>query len=653
MIHKIVFIAPDEKLAARAKGIIADLDGEIAVYQGSMEEGLTLAKMAVENGANIIISRGRTGNLIKEKLDVPVVNLETSSFDIINTIDKAVGYSSDIGIIGFKNLISAYGRAKNILQKTFSAKIITALIEDAKEAPAKIEELYARGVGVFVGGYTVIDAVRKLGYRGVLIESGPETIIEAVNYAKNLLEVQLKEKAEAQILQSIIDFAYDGVLGVDKDGLITVFNPVIQRLTGVSADQAIGRHVERVVENTRMHEVLKTGEAELGEIQKIGDAYIVTNRVPIVVEGQVMGAVATFQELDKVQRMESKIRKKLLYKGHVAKANFADIIGSSKVMTQAKEKARQYAEVDSTVLIIGETGTGKELFAQSIHNASPRRDKPFVAVNCAALPESLLESELFGYVEGAFTGAKKKGKAGLFELAHEGTIFLDEISEMSPKLQARFLRVIQEKEVVRLGDDRVIPIDTRIIAATNRDLYSLVKRGEFREDLFYRLCVLELETPPLRERKEDIPALVMFFVADKGRRLGKIIKGVSQEAMDKLVTYSWPGNVRQLENIIERAVVLCSGREIGIDIINEVMRGSPDFPRIEEGYTYRSEKTGGLLRAIEADTIKRVLEETRWNRTLAAKKLGISVTTLWRRLKRLEKEGLLGEGMSLDRLQGE
>jgi len=639
MSKKIIFIAPDGKLAERARRIIAELGEDIAVYQGSMEEGLAIAQKAVEKGTSIIISRGRTGNLIKEKLDVPVVNLETTSFDIINTIDRAAAYSSRIGIIGFKNLISAYERAKSILQKTFSAKIITALIEDAKEAPAKIEELYSLGVGVFVGGYTVMDAVNKLGYKGVFIESGSETIIEAVNYAKNLLEVQLKEKAEAQILQSIIDFAYDGVLGVDKDGLITVFNPVIQKLTGISADQAIGRPVESVVENTRMHVVLKTGEAELGEIQKIGDYHIVTNRVPIVVEGEVVGAVATFQELDKVQRMESKIRKKLLHKGHVAKANFADIIGKSRVMQQAKEKARQYAEVDSTVLIIGETGTGKELFAQSIHNASPRKDKPFVAVNCAALPESLLESELFGYVEGAFTGAKKKGKAGLFELAHEGTIFLDEISEMSPRLQARFLRVIQEKEVVRLGDDRVIPIDTRIIAATNRDLYSLVKKGEFREDLYYRLCVLELETPPLRQRKEDIPDLVMHFVAEKSMRLGKRIEGVSREALKKLVNYYWPGNVRQLENIVERAVVLCNAEKIGIEIIDEAMRGSPDFSKTEEDFPSPDKETGGgLLKTIEADTIKKVLEETRWNKTLAAKKLGISVTTLWRRLKSLEKE---------------
>jgi PAS domain S-box-containing protein len=639
MLEKIVFIAPDENLADRAAQVISELGEQIGVFQGSLEEGLWLAKKAVKNGANIIISRGGTGDLIREKLSIPVVNLETSSFDIINTIDKAVTYSNKIGIVGFNNLIAAYERANKILQKTFSAQIMTSVIEDRKEAATKIERLYRLGVRVFVGGYTVIDAVKKLGFQGILIESGTETIAEAVKHARNLLEVQLKEKEKAQILKSIIDFAYDGILGVDKNGLITVFNPVIEKLTGVKADVAIGRPVDSVVENTKMHQVLKTGEAELGEIQSIGENLIVTNRVPIVVEGEVLGVVATFQEIEKVQRMEGKIRKKLLFKGHVAKARFEDIIGNSKVIIQAKEKAKQYAEVDSTVLILGETGTGKELFAQSIHNASPRKDKPFVAVNCAALPETLLESELFGYMEGAFTGARKGGKAGLFELAHEGTIFLDEISEMSPMLQARFLRVIQEKEVVRLGDDRVIPIDIRIIAATNRDLYSQVKKGEFREDLFYRLCVLELETPPLRKRKEDIPALVKFFIKEKSNRLGKDIRKVSHEAMDRLVNYYWPGNVRQLENIIERSVVLCNTQEIGVDLVTEVMNGSPDFSTEGPDNTSIGTETGeGLLKNIEADTIKKVLEETRWNKTLAAEKLGISVTTLWRRLKSLEKE---------------
>lgn len=637
MTGKIIFIAPDKNLADKAKQAISKFGDEIEVYQGSLSEGLRLARQAVQNGTNIVISRGGTGNLIKKNLQIPVVNLETSGFDIIDSINEAVTYSNNIGIVGFQNLISSYERVNKIMQSTFSTQITTAVIGHGREAETKIRHLYRLGIRVFIGGYTVIDATQKLGYHGVLIQSGYDTILEAVRHAKNILEVQLREKEKAEILKSIIDFAYDGILGVDRKGNITVFNPVAEKITGVKAESAIGKSADDVVENTRMDNVLKTGEAELGEIQHIGEISIVTNRVPILVEGEVLGAVATFQELDKIQRMESKIRKKLLYKGHVAKARFEDIIGNSRAVLQAKEKAQQYAEVDSTVLILGETGTGKELFAQSIHNTSSRNDKPFVAVNCAALPENLLESELFGYVEGAFTGARKGGKAGLFELAHGGTIFLDEISEMSPMLQARFLRVLQEKEVVRLGDDRVIPIDIRIIAATNRDLYRQVEKGEFREDLYYRLCVLRLEIPSLRKRMEDIPALVSYFIEDKGNRLDKKTKNISPESLSRLKNYYWPGNVRQLENIIERCVVLCKGKEIDVDIIFEVMNGAPNFSMEEKQNTCVGHASGdGLLKHVEGEMIKKVLEETKGNKTLAAEKLGISITTLWRKLKSLE-----------------
>ena len=644
MTGKIVFVAPDKDLTNKAKQIISKLGDEIEVYQGSLSEGLKLAEKAVENGANLVISRGGTGNLIKNNLQIPVVILETGAYDIINSINEAVSYSSNIGIVGFENLVIKYEKVKEIMQNIFNAKIVTVIVKNDIEVDIKIKQLYESGIRVFIGGQAVISATQRHGYNGVLIESGEEAIVEAIKYAKNLLEVQLKEKEKAQILKSIIDFAYDGIIGMDKDGKITVFNPVAEKIAGVSAETAIGRPVDDMVENTRMNYVLKSGEAELGEIQRIGEISIVTNRVPIVVEGEVLGVVATFQELDKIQKMESKIRKKLLYKGHIAKARFEDIVGNSMAISQAKEESKQYSEVDSTVLILGETGTGKELFAQSIHNASNRHDKPFVAVNCAALPENLLESELFGYVEGAFTGARKGGKTGLFELAHEGTIFLDEISEMSPMLQARFLRVLQEKEVVRLGDDRIIPIDIRIIAATNRDLYSEVEKGEFREDLYYRLCVLRLEIPSLRKRPEDIPALVNYFIEEKGRRLGKSIKSISRKALSRLVNHSWPGNIRQLENVVERIVVLCRTNTIDADIVSEVMDGSSDYsPERQSDASTETEFNDGLLKNVEAEMIRKVLEETNGNKTLAAEKLGISVTTLWRRLKKLERKDQYGK----------
>lgn len=636
---KIIFISPDKKLAQKAAEVISELNEKIEVFQGSLSEGVKIAKEAVKKGINIVISRGGTGNLIKKNLEIPVVNVEINGYDIIHTISHALEYSNQIGVVGFENLVNSADRMKEKMQKAFPIEIATAKVKSEREIDAEVYKLFLRGIKVFIGGDDVVYAARKYGCHGMLLESGKEAIIEAIREAKHILEIQLREKEKAQMLKSIIDFAYDGIIGIDSEGKITVFNPVAEKLTGCPAHLAIGKIVDSIVENTRMLHVLKTGKAELGEFQHIGDTTIVTNRVPIIVNNEVRGVVATFQEVEKIQKIERKIRHKLYLKGHVAKARFSDIVGKSKKINEVKNKAMQFAGVNSTVLIIGETGTGKELFAQSIHNASPRADKPFVAVNCAALPENLLESELFGYVEGAFTGARKGGKPGLFELAHSGTIFLDEISEMSPKLQARFLRVLQEKEVIRIGDDRVIPIDIRIIAASNRDLYNLVEKGNFREDLFYRLCVLQLVIPPLRERKEDIIDIVKFFVNEKSRLLGKEVNAISYEAMNRLMLYEWPGNVRELENVIERVVVLCKGQEIGVEIISEALNDmGSSTDNCSNVDIVENAANEGVLKYMEDEMIKRVLEETRGNKTLAAKKLGISVTTLWRRLKQIEEK---------------
>jgi len=628
----IILIAPDKKLAEKAKTVIAETGDTIKVYEGSLSRGVKIAGESVEKGTKIVISRGATANLIKENLQIPVVEIQFSGYDVLYVLNKALQQSECIGIIGFEKLIDSFEKIK----KNYPMDFITALVKSEREIKTRVLSLARKGVEVFIGGTAVITVVNQYGFRGVLLESGCESIIEAIREAKHLLEVQMKEKEKAEILKSIIDFAYNGIIGVDEEGKISVFNPVAEKIIGYKAQEVIGKYINDVITNTGMIRILRTGKAELGKFQKIGKVSIVTNRVPIFVNGEIKGAVATFQEVEKIQSIERKIRKKLFLRGHVAKATFDDIVGKSKVINQVKNRAKRFAAVDSTVLLIGETGTGKELFAQSIHRASARANKPFVAVNCAALPENLLESELFGYVEGAFTGARKGGKIGLFELAHTGTIFLDEVSEMSPKLQARFLRVIQEKEVTRIGDDNVIPVDIRIIAATNRDLLKLVEEGKFREDLYYRLCVLLLKIPPLRERKEDIPELAEYFAYKIGNKLGKKIKGITPDAVGLLKFYEWPGNVRQLENVIERAVVLCEKSKIDADVLAEALNNynaSKDHDAAKNSLI----KNEGILQKAEKDIIREVIKQTRGNKSLAAKKLGISVTTLWRRLKSLEK----------------
>ena len=344
------------------------------------------------------------------------------------------------------------------------------------------------------------------------------------------------------------------------------------------------------------------------------------NRIPIRVGGEVVGAVATFQDITKIQSMEERIRREIYSQGHVAKFSFVDIYGSSPPLLEAIDAARQYAWVDATVLLHGETGAGKELFAQSIHTAGNRKNGPFVAVNCAALPEALLESELFGYVEGAFTGARRKGKPGLFELAHRGTIFLDEISEIPLSLQGRLLRVLQEREVIRLGHDRVIPVDVRVLCATNRDLHRHVEEGHFRRDLFWRLNVLSLPIPPLRERRDDIMPLMWHFLdmllpSDRPRFV------FSEDAPSLPHLVSWPGNVRELRNLCERLSVVRTGRTVDAAFLAHLLecRESPRPPR---------RGPAGM------EDVERALAQAGGKIGRAAEILGVHRATLWRKCRR-------------------
>jgi len=326
--------------------------------------------------------------------------------------------------------------------------------------------------------------------------------------------------------------------------------------------------------------------------------------------------------------------------GHVAKYTFEDILGNSNKIKDAIEKAYRFGAVDATVLIYGETGVGKEFFAHAIHNVSPRREGPFITVNCAAIPDNLLESELFGYAEGAFTGAKKGGKRGYFEMADGGTIFLDEISEMSDKLQTKLLRVLQEREVMRLGDDRLITVDVRVIAATNSDLRKLVKEKLFRADLFYRINVLSLVVPPLRERREDIPFLLDYFLNIFCKKYNKKIKGIEPEGIELFYQYDWPGNTRELQNIMEQLVILTDGNYISADLVREsLMISTPDYLSVSSSPSSQFENIVEQELTLKTDldsqtAILKALAAADGNKKKAAEILGISRTTLWRRMKK-------------------
>lgn len=404
-----------------------------------------------------------------------------------------------------------------------------------------------------------------------------------INNITHLIQVIMNDREEIRKLKgelsAILNSVQEAIEVVDKNGFIKYVNPSFTRVTGISAESRIGKNLFAVSPFGALAKSLEDNKSIFGYRAKVGGSgvEVISNASPIIVDNEITGAVVVFQPINDLYKLLDELQKsnkiiENLYEriGQIsgAKYTFKDLTGYNKKFKQTLAIAKKTATSDATVLVLGESGTGKELFAHAIHQASARRDKPFIKINCAAIPENLLESELFGYEKGAFTGAVKT-KIGKMELANGGTIFLDEIGDMDIYLQAKLLRVLQEREIERVGGTQIIPIDVRIIAATNRNLLKIVEEGKFREDLYYRLNVVQLNIPPLRERIDDLEELANKIITKFNRKLGKNIKMISQEALKVFKKYEWPGNIRELENIIERAMVVVDGEAIEAkDIIN-------------------------------------------------------------------------------------
>jgi len=445
---------------------------------------------------------------------------------------------------------------------------------------------------------------------------------------------------------SILESISDGVFTVDRDWRITSFNRAAEEITGIPRGEAIGKRCSEVFKasmcegDCALCRTLETGDPVINKSAFIVD--VEGRRIPISVstallrdpKGSIIGGAETFRDLSLVEELRKELK---------GRFQIGDMVSRSPSMRKLFDVLPHVAASDSTVLIQGETGTGKELLARAIHSASTRRDKPFVAVSCGALPDTLLESELFGYKAGAFTGAVKD-KPGRFAVAEHGTLFLDEIGEISPALQVRLLRVLQEKEYDPLGGTKPVASDVRVIAATNRDLASLVKKAAFRQDLFYRINVVRLDLPPLRRRREDIPLLVEHFVARFNRLQGKSVSGASPEVLAFLMAHDYPGNVRELENLVERAFVL----------LNE---GRIEPCHLPEDFLTRAPASKGVgnligtVKAVETQAIREALRRNRNNRAAAARDLGMHKSTLFRKIQALgiplpEEDGRSGRKRS-------
>ncbi|WCK55939.1 sigma 54-interacting transcriptional regulator [Aneurinibacillus sp. Ricciae_BoGa-3] len=483
-------------------------------------------------------------------------------------------------------------------------------------------------------------------------------IVKLIEEREQLISVRDRRQREIDtildsthdsLLQAIIHSSNDAISVVDINGNGLMINPAYTRLTGLSEQDVIGKPADvDISEGESMHlQVLRTGRPVRGVPLKVGPRKkdIMVNVAPIVVDGVLKGSVGVIHDISEIKKLTDELeRARRLIRTLEAKYTFEDIIGQSEGMVHAIEQGIKAAQTPATVLLRGESGTGKELFAHAIHNESNRRYNQFVRVNCAAIPETLLESELFGYDEGAFTGARKGGKKGLFEEASGGTIFLDEIGELSMSTQAKLLRVIQEKEIVRIGGGKAISVDVRIIAATHVNLERAIQTGEFREDLYYRINVLPIVIPPLRYRtEEDIHQLVYHLLQKYNLEYGRNVADIDKKALEMLTRYKWPGNVRELENVISRSLISMRFQETII-----YPRHLPELSMADSGphtadgarwLTHLPEEgrpLNEIMEEVEAQTIHEALTRCNGNKTQAAKQLGLSIRNLYYKIEKYQ-----------------
>lgn len=578
-------IAPYAELAGVASEVRDSMGMDFPIAVGILESAVGVAETLIHQGVEVIISRGGTAALLRNKLDIPIVEIKVTGYDVMRALHPYIGKDRKIAIVGYQNVVHGCRIFGELFGLSIQELIIPAdeINKDWEAAQQEVQRLVAENdIDVVIGDSLVRGRLKVENIDIQMVESGKEAIVQAIEEAKHIGIVRENERRAYERLRTIIHSVHDGVVATDETGRITAVNLVAEEIFGFKERDVLGMTIGQAIPNTRIDKVLQTGQAELEQLQQTPKGYIVTNRVPITLEGQVQGVVATFQEVAKIQSVEQKIRQTLFNKGLFAKYRFEDVLTEDPHLKKIVAIAKKYAQTDATMLLLGESGTGKELFAQSIHNDSPRRQEAFVAINCSALPGQLLESELFGYVGGAFTGARKEGKRGLFELAHNGTIFLDEIGDMDKELQSRLLRVLEEKQIRRIGSDSIIPVNVRIIAATNMDLWNESVKGNFRQDLYYRLNVLTVKLPPLRERRADIPVLVRWLLRRYGEQYGKRIADLPDRVMERLREHPWSGNIRELKNVMERIVLSSEQGEVDPDTVDLMLDKAADAPEIKE-----------------------------------------------------------------------
>ncbi|SAK82134.1 propionate catabolism operon regulatory protein PrpR [Caballeronia catudaia] len=628
---------------SRLRELFIDIAGayadraELDVVPLGYEDAANRIEAARDGRPDVVVAGGSNGAYLKGRVSVPVVVISPTGFDVMHALTKARREGASVALV-------THGETPAEIRRFLAAYGIDMICESyrsAQDAENLVLDLRDRGVDVVVGPGLVADLAADAGMSSVFLYSRT-SVVGAFETALEVAQAMRHEVARRNRLDNLLQHLRDGVVAVDAGGRIEAINRRLANALGIAdTSRAVGQALLSVA--PELDGVLPSTDGDVfGSVR--GVSYAI-HRGPLASEGAAGGTIFTFQESRAVERLDRTLRSRQGAQEFVARYRLEDVVGESESIERVRALVRRYAKSDATVLILGESGTGKEMVAQSMHRLSRRKDFPFVAMNCGAFPEALLESELFGYEEGAFTGARKGGKAGLIEAAHRGTLFLDEIGEMPPPLQSRLLRVLQEREVIRLGSTEPTRVDIRVIAATHRSLAEGVADGSFRADLFYRINILSVALPPLRARSSDILPLATALLVQAARRDKALALRVpGREAAARLLAplepvlrrYPWPGNVRELQNIVERIAVEISDMDVDRDAVialtlNELEAIAPEV------FENRSDEKADLSlrdlsRSVEADQVRASLAAFGGNRDAVCKALGISKTTLWRRL---------------------
>ncbi len=627
---------------AREYDELADLR---VVPRGFEEAVAEIAAAGPSQRPDVVVAAGSNGTYLKARIDVPVVLVQPTGFDVMQALARARREADLVALV-------TYGETPVEVRRFASAygiDVVFGQYRTVQDAEACVLDLRDRGVGAVVGPGLVNDLAARLGLVPFFVYSRP-SVRAAFDTALDLVQATWRETQRRQRLDSVLQHLRDGVVALDARGRVEAINQRLAAVLDIDPAAAAGQSLAALAPDI----AFSLPEADGESLETVRGVSYVVHRGPLVDNGVTTGAVLTFQESRAVERLDRTLRSRQRTQQFVARYRLDDLSGATPGIERVRQLARRYAKSDATVLIRGESGTGKEMIAQGIHRESPRRDFPFVAMNCGAFPEALLESELFGYEEGAFTGARRGGKVGLIEAAHRGTLFLDEIGEMPLPLQSRLLRVLQEREVVRLGATEPTRVDVRVVAATHRALTEQIEAGEFRADLFYRLNILNLAIPPLRERSADIALLASELLFQASRREPRVAVRIRTPedaartlalVSDALAQHTWPGNVRELQNVVERMVVELADSEEDV-LTPDVLRSIA--PEVFE--SRRAANGAAAVAAIaaiaaegaltlrerslntEADEIRAALDACNGDRDRACEMLGISKTTLWRRL---------------------